>query len=864
MMLMNELLNLCICYAHEDEKEINCFKKHIAPLTNKNLINVWYDREIIPGQEVQTTIDNKLEKADIICLMLSCNFLSSCFCMKEKTKAMNSYKKRGVTVVPIILSSCAWKDDNEIEPLSALPIDGIPIHNYANHDNAWTNVYDGLKRVIAYKEKGRNLKISDKFSIFLNNADIFTKAHPQKKEVLLEDIFIYPDLDVVDLINGYGKTIPSSELLDKFIEFPRILIAGEDQSGKSSLCKKFFIELKKMDFLPVYINDRFNHFKGSFDGLIKKAFCEQYDNCDISVFEEIDQKRIVPIIDDFHYAMKKERFINALSCYSCTIIFVDDVFRLNIKDETLLKAYEKFAIKQLKPSLRNELIEKWITLTENGEPLFHDNYKTLDLLTDQINNTLGKGIRNGIMPAYPFFLLTIITANETFNKPLDQEITDQGYCYQALIFLFLKKIGVRNDEIDSYINFLTETAYYFFSEKKKRIPEIDFQTLIKNYSGKFNLPINISTLVSNLKNANLLHIDSLNYYSFSYPCFYYFFVAKFFAEHKDEDEIKKIIDDVIANLHKNENAYITIFIAHHTRSLYLLDEILLNSYYFFDKYKPASLEKMETKFFDDNLDKIIQAAFLLDETHSEQKRQIELQNQDELDEFDHHERMKKGSEDYNEDEDDSFIDSEEEKFANELRRSFKTIEVMGRIIKNRSGSMEKDLIEKVFEEAMNVCLRFLSLFFEIIKQESFHLFFIEIMRDKIDDLSNGKFDESDRDQIEKIANQVYWNLCFFTVFGLINKIVETLGSEKLIEVVNTVCSRANTPASFLVKHGILMWYTKNMQLDVMAKQISEKHYSEMSKKILKFMVIGHCSMHRIDYRDKQRIHSKLGIQPTFI
>jgi len=42
---------------------------------------------------------------------------------------------------------------------------------------------------------------------------------------------------------------------------------------------------------------------------------------------------------------------------------------------------------------------------------------------------------------------------------------------------------------------------------------------------------------------------------------------------------------------------------------------------------------------------------------------------------------------------------------------------MGVIIKNRAGSLNKTKLEEIFKEAMNVHLRTLTSFFEIIKQE---------------------------------------------------------------------------------------------------------------------------------------------------
>jgi len=69
----------------------------------------------------------------------------------------------------------------------------------------------------------------------------------------------------------------------------------------------------------------------------------------------------------------------------------------------------------------------------------------------------------------------------------------------------------------------------------------------------------------------------------------------------------------------------------------------------------------------------------------------------------------------------------------------------------------------------------------------------------------------------------------------------------------------NTPASFLVKHGILMWYKKNLQINEFAKRINEKDFSEIAKRVIKLMVVNHCSLHSIDYKDRQRIKNILGI-----
>ncbi|MHA1401829.1 MAG: hypothetical protein ACTSQE_15880 [Candidatus Heimdallarchaeaceae archaeon] len=113
--------------------------------------------------------------------------------------------------------------------------------------------------------------------------------------------------------------------------------------------------------------------------------------------------------------------------------------------------------------------------------------------------------------------------------------------------------------------------------------------------------------------------------------------------------------------------------------------------------------------------------------------------------------------------------------------------------------------------------------------------------------------------MKKIVRIIFWNLNFIMVYGLINKIVHALGSDKLIEIVERVYSKIDTPASFLVKQGILMWYLKNLRIDEIVKRIEQKDFSNLAERAIKFMVVNHCYLHPINYKDRQKIESKMGI-----
>jgi len=187
------------------------------------------------------------------------------------------------------------------------------------------------------------------------------------------------------------------------------------------------------------------------------------------------------------------------------------------------------------------------------------------------------------------------------------------------------------------------------------------------------------------------------------------------------------------------------------------------------------------------------------------------------------------------------------------------VEVMGRIIKNRAGSLEKTKLEEIFKEAMYVHLRILSSFFEVIKSEDEQKAIIDFISERLRKIIEEKKKKPSEEKLKRISRIIFWNFNFFVVYGIIDKIIHSLGSDKLTEIVKEVCDEVNIPTSFIVRHGILMWYNKNLKIDEITKRIKVKDFSEIAKRMMKLMVVNHCSLHLINYKDRQRIENKLGI-----
>jgi len=840
-------LKLFISYCHKDETLVTNFVSHIKPLKDSGIIKEWYDRRIETGSEFQRDINNNLEKADVICLMISHNFISSAACMEEKDSALRLRDEKGIKVIPLILSLCLWTEYKDLSKLLAVPTDGNPITTFADQNEGWVDAVKWIKNACLSMIQIKNLKIKKTFDTFLDSTELLEKSHKEKEILLLKDIFVFPKLKFYDNTEKSHK-YDSVRFQTEVLQFGKIIIAGENQSGKTTLCKVLFKIYRNLNFVPVYLEDD-NKYLGNPINKIEKAIAEQYEELD---FEKIDKNRIVPIVDNFHFAKHKEKYIEQCKEFPNQVLIVDDIFGLNIKNQTLIQDYHKFKIREFTAFERNELIQKWIQIKENSQIQINSNYlqQSLDEKTEIIENSLGIAFGKGIMPSYPFFILTLLSAQE-IQKPLDTEITSQGYCYQALIYLYLRKEGVKNDQIDIYVNFLTELAFWLYDKKSNGLNQEEWEDFLKYYKVNFNLPISITDISKILANVNICKFDSFNQYHFCYDYLYYFFIAKYLSEHIDEK--KTLINHILSNLHKDENAYITIFVAHHTKSNYILDELLLNAEILFEKYKPATLSTDELSFFDTHEKQIIKAILPPYEHNVKVERDKLLNQKSEIEEI-----KQEKSEIQNID-----IDAQESELVKNIRLSIKTVEVMGLVIKNRSGSLDLKRLEYIFEQGLKVNLRIISSFLDLIQNKQAEQEIVEFLTERINDIIEKKIGKKEPsvDKIEKLAKEIYWNLNFGVLHGIITKSIHSLGSNNLLNIAQTICEKENNPAAFIVNHGIRMWYAKNIKIDEIVNRINQKDFSLTAKRLMQFKVAEHCILHKIEQKKLQEIEHKLKL-PT--
>jgi internalin A len=153
-----EAVRLFYSYAHKDESLRNELETHLKLLQRQGLIESWNDRDIGAGEEWKRKIDDNLERADIILLLISADFIASEYCYeKELKRALERHEKKEARVIPVVVRDVNWRTA-PFAGLQALPKDALAVTKWADKDSAWRNVSEGIEKVAGQMRRDSRLR----------------------------------------------------------------------------------------------------------------------------------------------------------------------------------------------------------------------------------------------------------------------------------------------------------------------------------------------------------------------------------------------------------------------------------------------------------------------------------------------------------------------------------------------------------------------------------------------------------------------------------------------------------------------------------------------------------------------------------
>ena len=96
-------------YCHRDEDLRDELERHLSILKRSGVIQGWHDRQIGAGSEWAGRIHEHLNRAHVILLLISADFLASDYCYDvEMKRAMERHEAGEAVVIPIILRPVDW------------------------------------------------------------------------------------------------------------------------------------------------------------------------------------------------------------------------------------------------------------------------------------------------------------------------------------------------------------------------------------------------------------------------------------------------------------------------------------------------------------------------------------------------------------------------------------------------------------------------------------------------------------------------------------------------------------------------------------------------------------------------------------
>jgi internalin A len=147
-----EAARVVVSYSHKDELFRDELETQLKLLQRQRLIALWTDRRIDAGDEWKRAIDDNFERADLVLLLVSADFINSDFCYEiEMQRALERHAEGSARVVPIIVRDVAWSSA-PFAKLQVLPGGGKAVVGKGKgklaRDTAWKGVAEALERIL--------------------------------------------------------------------------------------------------------------------------------------------------------------------------------------------------------------------------------------------------------------------------------------------------------------------------------------------------------------------------------------------------------------------------------------------------------------------------------------------------------------------------------------------------------------------------------------------------------------------------------------------------------------------------------------------------------------------------------------------
>jgi O-acetyl-ADP-ribose deacetylase (regulator of RNase III) len=148
-------VSVFVSYAHEDGQFRDKLLRHLSTLQDLGLVQTWHDRLISPGTNWDTDINNAIDQADVLILLVSSDFVAPGYIRSiELARAFERLQTGEVTVIPVLVRTVDLVG-SRLSTLQWLPTGGKPIKSWNDEDEAYVDVVAGIRQAVEACRRAR-------------------------------------------------------------------------------------------------------------------------------------------------------------------------------------------------------------------------------------------------------------------------------------------------------------------------------------------------------------------------------------------------------------------------------------------------------------------------------------------------------------------------------------------------------------------------------------------------------------------------------------------------------------------------------------------------------------------------------------
>jgi predicted MPP superfamily phosphohydrolase len=676
--------------------------------------------------------------------------------------------------------------------------------------------------------------------------------HPVAGDIKLGEVFVYPDFREVRYDQKPpGKSIRGEAFPTELRTHPHVIITGPDRCGKSTYAKSLFQQLRRLGIVPLLVDGEDLESR-DVDKYLERLFREQYSPTHLEQFRQLDAAQRAVIVDDYDSLKARGKsgraVLTQLSKHAGVLVLFGSDVPVHIADLVGAGAgslregrFRHFAIQAFGHVRRAELTEKWLAL----DPRSVDDPISLSRKVVEIKRIMDISIGRNYVPSFPIFLLSILQAHE-HSQPVDITASTYGYFYELLIRQSLASVASQTD-FDIWLHYLANIANVMFARGHVAVDERTLRDAHGRFEEEQLIKLGFVDIVSQLVKRQVLEVrDDL--YAFKYPYIRYYFIASYLRDHIAHEETRQSISRLATELHREENANILLFLAHLSKDPFIVEQILAAGERAFPDAQAVDLSSpvLPTPM---EVERLIGSIALIERPAGESRTEL-FERLDEVE-------ATRGSGGGAHQSDPGAAAGDEfspiAKYLASLGAAFKTMQILGQLLKNFPGSLEGGFKLRLARACRDLGLRILGSLVGLLQanQDS-------VAAEMVDRLRGDDRDVGSQELLKEVQATLF-GLMHLMSYAVVRRVAVAVGSPHLGEVYDRILAESPSPFMTLVRGALRLDHGRGFPVEPIVAANDELAGNALGLIALKRMVVHHFYLFEEPISTKQQVCSKLGI-----